>query len=67
LEEEKIDMNYINQWETELAAEADEVGEHACEFEANMNKIEALKEKIAKSKKGYISKYTMNISSLKEL
>ncbi|MBX3043295.1 MAG: hypothetical protein KIT33_14750 [Candidatus Kapabacteria bacterium] len=67
LEEEKIDMNYIKEWEEELAAEAAEVGEHACEFEDNMNRIDLLKDKIAKSKKGYISKYTMTGVEVKEM
>lgn len=57
LEEEKIDMNYIKEWESEIAKEGE--GEKSCEFEESMKKINIIKDKVVKSKKGYISKYTM--------
>lgn len=58
LEEEKIDMNYIKEWESEIAKEGSD-GEKLCEFEESMKKINGMKDKVVKSKKGYISIYTM--------
>ncbi len=67
MEEEKIDMDYIKQWESELAAEKDGSEEKLCEFEDGMKKVEAFKARVQKSKKGYISIYTMAGTEVKEI
>ena len=67
LEAEKIDMDYIKQWESELAAEKDGSEEKLCEFEDGMKKVEAFKARVEKSKKGYISVYTMTGTEVKEI
>ncbi len=58
LEEEKIDMNYIKEWEAEIAAES-KVEKESCEFETNMKKVDWYKHRVEKSKKGYVSNFTM--------
>lgn len=58
LEEEKIDMNYIKEWEAEIAAESGDE-KAACAFEEDMKKVDWYKQRVEKSKKGYISNFTM--------
>jgi hypothetical protein len=67
LEAEKIDMDYINEWESELATEKDGSEEKLCEFEDSMKKVDAFKARVQKSKKGYISVYTMTGTEVKEI
>lgn len=67
LEEERIDMNYIKEWESELVEETEADGGHSCSFEESMAKIDDLKQKVANSKKGYISRYTMTGLEVKEI
>ncbi len=66
LEEEKIDMAYINEWLAEIEKESSESTE-SCEFEESMKKVELLKAQVEKSKKGYVSKYTMTGIEVKEI
>lgn len=66
LEEERIDMNYLTEWEKELA-EAKEIDEEACQFETNMKKINDYKERLANSKKGYVSYYSMIGKKIKSI
>ena len=66
LEEEKIDDKYVAEMEKELAAEnTDSKG--TCPTEEDMLKINELKDKIANSKKGYVSIYTMVASKVKQI
>lgn len=67
LEAEKLDLAYANQMEAELNETAKTEGEEACAFEESMKKITGLKEKIQKSKNGYITKYTMTTGDYKKL
>jgi hypothetical protein len=70
LEEEKIDMNYIKEWEAEIAAEnAGEKSDEkaACAFEESMKKVDWYKKRIENSKKGYISNYTMTGVEVKQI
>jgi len=66
LEEEKIDMKYIQEWEEELAKENSESPE-TCAFEDSMKKIDAFKSRISKSKKGYVSNYSMTGIEVKQI
>ncbi len=69
LEEERLDMKYIKEWEAEVAVEkveSEKVG-HSCEFEDNMKKIANLKQLIEKNPRGYISKYTMTCKEFKKI
>jgi hypothetical protein len=66
LEEEKIDMNYLKVWESELAEEQ-KADSAACKFESNMKKIDDFKDRISKSKKGYVSNYSMTGVEVKSI
>lgn len=66
LEEEKIDMAYVSNLEAELVKENKAEGK-SCPTEDSMKEINDLKAKIAKSKKGYISIYTMTCSDVKTI
>ena len=66
LEEERIDNKYIANMEAELAKENPE-SKGTCPTEEDMNKINDLKSKVANSKKGYISIYTMIGSKVKSI
>lgn len=74
IEEERVDENYLKEWESELLAEGDSdaIGEGDCAEEQpegydeektmkenQMNRIKELREKIAKSDKGYLSFYSL--------
>ena len=70
LEEEKLDMKYVQEMETELLAEEKEQAKSttkSCVFEDEMKKINDLKEKISKSPKGYFSLYSMTSTEYKKL
>lgn len=57
LEEEKITAEDLDALEAETEANK---SSETCDFESEMKKIKDLKSRITKSKKGYISKYTMS-------
>jgi len=70
LNEEKIDMEYVLMLEEELALEESEHSHsdgHSCEFEENMNKLTLMKEKIERSAKGYLPRYTMKATEYIEI
>ncbi len=67
LEEERLDMNYVKEWEAEIAAEEKDHEGHSCTFEDNMKKVNNLRELVEKSPKGYISKYTMICKEFKKI
>ncbi len=74
IEEEKVDENYLKEWESELMAEGDSdaIGEGDCAEEQpeeydeektmkenQMNRIKELRKQIAESEKGYLSFYSL--------
>ena len=67
LEEERIDMKYVEEWEAEISAEAKEQEGHSCSFEEDMNKVKNVRQLVENSKKGYISKYTMTAKEFKKI
>lgn len=70
LEEEKLDMKYVQEMEEELIAEEKEQTKSktkSCVFEDEMKKIKDLKEKISKSPKGYFSLYSMTSTEYKKI
>lgn len=67
LEEERIDMKYVQEWEAELAAEAKDHEGHSCSFEEDMNKVKNIRSMVESSPKGYISKYTMTAKEFKKI
>lgn len=66
LEEEKIDMAYVAELEAEASKEKGPDGK-SCPTEESMKEIKDLKDKISKSKKGYISIYSMTCSEIKSI
>lgn len=67
LELEKIDLATVAEMEAEIAAAEQGTAEHSCEFESNMKKIDGLKDRISKSPKGYLTKYTMTTADFKKM
>lgn len=66
LEEEKVTADDIAQMEAELMKEDPKTGE-MCATEEDMKDINDMKERIAKSKKGYISFYTLIGTKVKSI
>jgi RecJ-like exonuclease len=59
LEEEKIDSNVIAEMESDVIKESKE-NKESCPTEESMKEVKDLKARLALSKKGYISIYSMN-------
>lgn len=66
LEEEKVTADDVAQMESEIMKEDPKTGK-MCAAEEDMKDINEMKERIAKSKKGYISFYTMIGTKVKSI
>lgn len=66
LEEERIDLNKVAEMETELKNESADA-KKSCPTEDDMKEVNELRARISKSKKGYISIYTMICSEVKSI
>lgn len=82
VEEERIDDNYLNEWESELKAEGESeaIGEGGCteeqpedydeektQHENQMNRIKELRARIAENGKGYVSFYSLKAVEMEKL
>jgi hypothetical protein len=70
LEEEKLDMDYVNQMEEDLKTEEKEQAKSTtktCVVEDEMKKIKNLRDKINQSPKKYFSLYSMTSTEFKKL
>lgn len=66
LEEERIDMSKIAEMESEVNKESVDA-KKSCPTEDDMKEVNDLKAKINKSKKGYVSIYTMICTEVKSI
>ncbi len=66
LEEERIDMAYVATMEEDIAKEK-KSGAKTCGIEDGMKEVNDLKAKISKSKKGYVSFYSMTCTEVKAI
>jgi hypothetical protein len=80
IREDKIDETYLDTWEDELSSgaevqlkeeihtgEAEARGEDESAITTQLNQIKGYREEIAASEKGYISFYSLEVVSIKEL
>jgi len=80
IREDKIDETYLDNWEKELSSgaevqlkeeihtgEAEARGEDESAITTQLNQIKGYREEIAASEKGYISFYSLEVVSIKEL
>lgn len=80
IREDKIDETYLDEWEKELSSgaevqlkeaihtgEAEAKGEDESAITTQLNQIKGYREEIAASEKGYISFYSLEVVSIKEL